>query len=234
MNRLQRFSGVFALGARRSKRGLSVFQLIGCIAAIVAGVVVGATFLDIDLKAAWQLGLESAGVAPPHEGAPHGDPAGATADSATPSSEDPEAGSPADVTLAYWNRLRELINEEETTRTQGEANAAGDGRAMLYAQAKAFRQAAEAIGGMDAEGVDPEATALAEALEEWYEQAADLSDEGTRLDEGDLASSSGPLGRRWHSAKKQQSERLDLLTRKIVSVQGKLSARYRKTFPDLR
>jgi hypothetical protein len=204
------------------------------VAAIVAGIVVGATFLDIDLKAAWQLGLERAGVASPHERGPQGDAAGATATTGPGSSGETGAASPADATLAYWNRLREIILEEQTARTQGEVKADGDARANLYAQANAFGQAADAIGGLATAGIDPEATTLAQDLADWYERAAELSDEGTRLDQGDLTASAGPLGRRWHSAQKQQGEQLDLLTRKIVSVQGKLSARYRKTFPELR
>jgi hypothetical protein len=231
MSRLPGFNSGYASGTFRFKRGLSIIQLVGCIAAIAAGIFVGAAFLDIDLKAAWNLGLQSAGVAVPQEKPLPGEPENATQGSGPGSTGN---GSAADLTLAYWNKLRDTIQEEQTARMKGPAGADGGPRAGLYVQMKAFRQAADAIRGLATEGVDAEATALADDLAAWYETAFELSDEGTRLEEADLAASSGPQGRRWHSAQKQLGEQSDLLSRKTKSVQGKLTSRYQKPFPDLR
>jgi hypothetical protein len=233
-------SGANTIHPRRFRRGLSVIQLVGCFAAIVAGVAVGAAFLQIDLKAAWQLGLARLGVAAPQENPAPADPSKEAATSGTNPTGDSQGGSSgvdtamAEATQAYWGLLREIIQAEQAARASGEVNAQGDPRAMLYTRLEAFRQASDAIRKLSTKSVDAEAAGLADDLAAWYERAAELSEEGTLLDEADLASESGPQGRRWHSAQKQLREQLDLLTRKTTSLQGKLSARYRKTFADLR
>lgn len=240
MNRHVRLSNFPQVRSRLCKRGLTFIQLVGCVAAITVGIVVGALFLDVDLKAAWQLGLENVGVATPHEKPAHSDAVeGAESDS----SGNPQDGSSgkgrkldgkAAATLAYWNGLREIIQTEQANRDHSELQAGGDIRGVMYARIDAFGQAAEAIDALAIDGVDAEAVQLGRELAKWYEQAVEICEQGTLLDEADLSSDSGPQGRRWHSAQKQQSERLDLLTRKTTSLQGKLSARYRTQFPDLR
>ena len=68
----------------------------------------------------------------------------------------------------------------------------------------------------------------------WYDRGAELADEGSSLlDEGELTAAQGPVGRRWHSARKQHREELDLLSRKCSSLRGKLTARYRVHFAEL-
>jgi hypothetical protein len=212
-----------------ARRGLSVLEVLGCIVAVLVGVGAGAAYLGVDLLALVGMGMEKE-VASPDEDPSGERPAGGGA--ADEASENPP--SPGDATLAFWNQLREIIREEQQVRAAGEQEAGGNRRAVLFAHSQAYLLAAQNIRRIPAQSVDAEATMLAEEIAVWYDRGAELADEGSLLDDGELSSAQGPIGRRWHTSREQHRAELDLLSRKCGSLRGKLTARYRLHFAELR
>lgn len=211
-----------------ARRGLSVLEVLGCIVAVLVGVGAGAAYLGVDLLALVGMGMEEEVASP--DGEPSGErPAGGGA--ADEASE--EAPSPGEATLAFWNRLREIFREEQQVRAAGEQEAGGNARGILFAHSEAYALAARNIRQIPNPSVDAEAILLAEEIAAWYDRGAELADEGSLLDEGELSSAQSPMGRRWHTSRIQHREELDLLSRKCGSLRGKLTARYRLHFAEL-
>lgn len=230
----------FSRAGRHSKinrSGLSILEVLGCIVAVVVGIWAGATYLGVDLLALVGIGMDDAAAAAGK--APDGTTSDADAATDAEATDSEAAGnaatqvSPGDATLAFWNRLREIIREEQSLRAEGERQVGGNALAVLHVHQEAYTIAAQSIRKLPRSSVDVEATQLAEEIAAWYDQGAELALEGTQLDTAELVQPQGPMGRRWHTAHKQHRAELDLLSRKCGTLRGKLTARYRLQFSEL-
>lgn len=225
-----------------ARRGLSTLEVLGWLVAMIVGVLAGAAYVGMDMLALAGLADESVDVSPAESAAAEtdafpdalssqGDESAATAEGLEPGSTRPSAAGRA--TLTYWNRLRTVIQAEQQARLEGERQAGGNPRAVLRARGGAYQAAAQSIRDIRADLADPESQQLAEQIAIWYEHGAELAEEGASLEEGELSTAQGPVGRRWHAAQKQHREESDLLSRKCGSLRGKLTARYGVRFAEL-
>jgi hypothetical protein len=85
------------------------------------------------------------------------------------------------ATLAYWNGLNSIMNQELSMRNTPTKVTADNANGFVESLASADQFAAKSIRELDTKNVDPEVVSLSGELAGWYEEGASLNGEATCL-----------------------------------------------------
>lgn len=139
-------------------------------------------------------------------------------------------------TLAYWNKLNDIMENEESMRRVPfggltKSNAAN----FMKRRDKAGRFAIAAFDKLDDKLVDPDAVDLAREIRDWYAAGVELNRQGSELHRSnDAQARQGTAGKSWGDATKHHNQSVAELNRRGDRLQEKLTQRYGLRFPDLR
>jgi hypothetical protein len=149
----------------------------------------------------------------------------------TPPNE-PDRGA---ATLAFWNRMNDVIAQEAVMRTvpSGGLTAASAGE-FLNRRIAAAKFAAGALKELDRKDVDPLVAEFARTLAEWYAAGATVNEEGQRLLAQEAEARRGPAGVRWQTTYKQHEQRVEEINASGARVRDAMQKKYGLEFPPLR
>lgn len=168
-------------------------------------------------------------------------PAGSTAvDSADGGAEPPVSAavrtktSAGETTLAYWNRLNDVIAKEAAMRAAPANVTAGNAAGFVDARLQAGRFASGALRELDATGVDPEVVAISRELVAWYDEEVTLNTKAqTLLKSSDIAARKGGAGSSWRAGEERHQRTCAEINRRAAELRTRLTARYGLEFPPL-
>ena len=138
-------------------------------------------------------------------------------------------------TLAYWNRLNEIMAREEEMRSvpSGGLTAANAGD-FLRRRGAASSYARDAIRDLPTAGVDPEVVRHAGDIAAWYARGNELNSTGSfLLNDADDATRKGEAGTAWGESEKHHHKSVGDLNRRGDELREELTQRYGIEFPDL-
>jgi hypothetical protein len=139
-----------------------------------------------------------------------------------------------EATLAYWNRLNEIIVREAGMRAAPPKLTAGNALSFVTGQSDAYTYAAGAIRGLDPAGVDPQVLDLSRELALWYDQGAINSREaGSLLQSNDVAARQGRPGKTWKTSFEDHRRQCLEINQRGERLRGELSRKYGLAFPKL-
>ncbi len=139
------------------------------------------------------------------------------------------------VTLAHWNRMNDVIDQEAAMRQapSGGITAANAGD-FLSRRIEAGQFAAGELRSLPTEQVDPAVLRLNAKLAAWYERGAQISSTGRRLLAGSESARRGPEGKAWQAADKSHQGEVQSLNLEAAQIQRAMQSKYRLAFPALR
>lgn len=138
------------------------------------------------------------------------------------------------ATLAYWNRVNDIIAREAEMRTAPSDITAANAEGFVAARLRAFRYAATALGGLKARNVDPEVASHVQHLIVWYEEGAELNQHATHLlNDASDEERKGSEGRSWQDAEKDHYESVQRLNQRGQALRKRMTQRYGIDFPAL-
>ncbi len=138
------------------------------------------------------------------------------------------------ATLAYWNKVNEIIAREGAMRTAPSDITAVNAEGFVAARLRAFRYAATALNGLKARNVDPEVAAHVQHLIVWYEEGAELNQHATHLlTEASDKDRKGSEGRGWQDAEKAHYESVQRLNQRGEELRQRMTRRYGIDFPAM-
>ncbi|HEY1602353.1 MAG TPA: hypothetical protein VGG64_22315 [Pirellulales bacterium] len=147
-----------------------------------------------------------------------------------PAAEKPSAGQ---TTLGYWNALNDVIARESAMRAPPANVTAANAGEFVGARLKAGRFASEALGALDARGVDAEALQLGRELMAWYREEVTLNERATSLlGSASAADRKGAAGS-WRSGEEQHRRKCDEINRHGAALRARLARKYGLAFPPL-
>lgn len=148
----------------------------------------------------------------------------------------PEATAPGPATLAYWNSMNSVIEQEEKMRaapTGGITNSNAVDFVDRRIAAGTF--AAESLKSIPSAGVDTEALALSGKLAAWYLKGVEICKKGKYLlEKADMKTRKGPQGKEWQKQDKEHQQSVVGLNTQGEQVRTRLAAKYRLEFPALK
>ena len=212
------------------RRGLSTLEVMGCLIALVGGLVIGAAYLGVDLPSAAQKLLGDAGFIEQVEPQPEtAQPEQMAADAA---GEIPNPGpTPAETrtaSVAYWKAVDRILDDHSSLK-QGAAQKWTGQQNLDYlsARQKVHRETADKLAELDTLAVDPRLLEFGEKMRSWHENGSELFQEAINISLGSPTGEfSGPHRSAWvASMKQQQMEKALLMKRK-----GAIRAYVRGTF----
>lgn len=155
---------------------------------------------------------------------------------ATPAAPRPDAAAPGPATLAYWNAINAVIEQEEKMRaapTEGISNSNAVDFTDRRIAAGTF--AAESLKTLPSAGVDSDAIALSGKLAAWYLKGVEICKKGKYLlEKADVKTRKGPQGKEWQKQDKEHQQSVAGLNAQGEQVRTRLAAKYRLTFPPLK
>jgi hypothetical protein len=136
-------------------------------------------------------------------------------------------------TLAYWNRLRNIAQDEAGLQTGTQAALSHTNADHAFAlRGRVSQFAAKAVEAIPTEQVDSEALQLGQQLADWYVKSGNLYQQAARLwSDRNAQQSAAQLTRQWETSERQLQNEGQLLVNKAASVQASLSRRYKGEFP---
>jgi len=139
-------------------------------------------------------------------------------------------------TLKYWNGLNRIMaNEEQMRRAPAGQLTRHNTGDFMKRRGEAHRYAASAIRDLPTKAIDLEAVHLASDIAAWYEQAAEINDQGIYLfQRGTVEQRKGPLGRAWSESERKHNAGVAAINARGDRLRAKLSEKYGLSFPDLR
>jgi hypothetical protein len=139
-----------------------------------------------------------------------------------------------EATLAYWNRLNDVMAREAAMRAAPPKLTADNALSFVTGSADAYTYAAGAIRALDPAGVDPQATALAQEIAVWYDQgAANSREAGSLLQSNDVAARQGQSGKTWKTSAEEHRKQCLEINKRGERLRGELSHKYGLKFPKL-
>ncbi|MGD9635686.1 MAG: hypothetical protein AB7G28_07535 [Pirellulales bacterium] len=139
------------------------------------------------------------------------------------------------VTLEYWNRLAQIVQNNYTLQL-GAESAATEGNATKVAAIKGrvSRLSATAIEALNTEKVDPALVTFGTDLATWYESGADLYDEAVRVWGASAGGQGNPqLAKEWQQANVQYENEGRLLRDRAKTLRETLTQELGVEFPPL-
>jgi hypothetical protein len=139
------------------------------------------------------------------------------------------------LSLAYWNRLNQIVGDETALQTDSESAASEGNAAQVTAiKARVCRFAASAIRAIPSGGVDSTAGEFGKQLANWYDHGGDLYEDAVRIWESPARGHDGhPLSEAWDQSKAQHRNEGRLLSERAVVVREALTRRFGGEFAAL-
>jgi hypothetical protein len=139
-----------------------------------------------------------------------------------------------EATLAYWNRLNEVIAREAALRAAPAELTSANVGGFVDARIQAARFASSAIGELEGAAVDPDALALGKELVAWYrDEIANNERAKSLLGSSDSAARKGSAGKSWRASEERHSRQCDEINRHGRDLRARLSRKYGLVFPPL-
>jgi len=145
------------------------------------------------------------------------------------------AGPTGEATLAYWNKMNDVILQEATLRSAPSGgitamNAAG----FLDARIHAAEFAVNTLRSLDATCVDPRVVTLGGNLIGWYSDGQEVAKSGKQLlTSASMKERQGTAGKQYQAAEKHHSESVNAINAEGEQVRKEMSNKYRIAFPPL-
>ena len=137
-------------------------------------------------------------------------------------------------TLAFWNRMHEIVSEHAALQMAAESAATEEEATKLATlKARINRFAAKALKAIPTEGVDRSAVALSRELGDWHERSGELYDRAVSLWESAARTQGHAVLKEWESAQNQLRNEARLLGDKIAAVRDSLSRRFGEEFREI-
>jgi hypothetical protein len=148
----------------------------------------------------------------------------------------PPQASRGERTLAYWNKMNDVIAQEEAKRAVPAGGVTTASAAeFLNRRIGAAKYAVGALKELDTKDVDPLATDFVETLGAWYGEGVAINEEGKRLLEQESAEARrGAAGLRWQTSYKHHEQGVQQINAAGARVRDMLEKKYGLAFPPLR
>lgn len=235
-----------------ARRGLSVLEVFGCMAALGGGILLGSLYLGVDVEAVAVRALD--GEAPaadetlaadaaadeqqqadPNHDAQEVPPATDVADSdlgeaglgTSAGSDSRDGAGDVQATDDYWKELTATIDREAANRATPPSDSEPWELFDYIARRRdAHAEAVAQLQQLEPDNVDPRLLDFADRVETWHQQGADLYARAAQLltDSGS-SNLGGPVAQSWQSAATQQRMEERLLVERRQSLQQYLSSR---------
>ncbi len=140
------------------------------------------------------------------------------------------------ATLAYWNEINSIIEQEEKLRSVPLGGlTAANAKDFLSRRSDSGEFAFRALSELDPKGVDAEVLSLSKSLRDWYERESKNAKEGENLlTKGDEKSRKGSPGKQWKSSELEHGKAVETINRTGAALRKKLIQKYKLNFPLLR
>ncbi|MDA1213997.1 MAG: hypothetical protein O2955_15890, partial [Planctomycetota bacterium] len=148
----------------------------------------------------------------------------------------PQELPPGEATLAYWNKMNQIIAEEEQIRAVPfgglqEVNMQN----FLKRRVHSGKFAAIELERLGTEHVDPEVIELSKAFIDRYSQGANIAQLGEILYlQGIEDNRHGEHDKLWRTSEREQSRAIEELDKKSAELQKILSEKYQLKFPPIK
>jgi hypothetical protein len=137
-------------------------------------------------------------------------------------------------TIAYWNRVHEIVREQAALQQAAESAASQDGATKLAAlKARINRFAASAIRAIPSEGVDRTAHGVSAELADWFERGAGVYDQAVVVWESPARRQDDPIAKEWEFAQMQIKNEGRLLGDKLAAARDALSRQFAHEFAEI-
>jgi hypothetical protein len=232
------------------RRGLSFLEFIGCLVAMIGGVMLGAMYLGLDLKHMASGVLVQAKIVEPSYFAvaeevttelPNDSPDAQKAGSSSSETSVPQLNAkPAPTsaetraaTRAYWNKLTEYMAAEAQGRLREEGSPEEWHLYDYLAQRKrGHEQALETLATLNETGVDEKLVAHGQQVTNWHQSGVKLFDHAlSLLSDGPGAKLTGPFAQSWQSAATQLRMEENLVLDRHKAVANYLDREYPAAAP---
>jgi hypothetical protein len=151
-----------------------------------------------------------------------------------PAKLDPALEAERDTTLAYWQRLSDIVSTVEALQTRVEPFATSVDRARVFAlRRRAMEYGQQAIDLLDPQGVEPRAVETGIRLAEWYMQGAELLARAGDLTAKQHEGRTVPAERHLGLSESDHEKRSELVRRKVDDAAVYLHSRFLTPFPPL-
>ena len=158
-------------------------------------------------------------------------------DPATAAEPSPAAAIPtASATLAFWNRMNDVIERETQLRSAplGGITSANAG-SFLTARIEAAEFAVTSLRALDTSGVDARAVAVSASVASWYEQGRRVADMGRDLlTEGSVKQRQGTAGQQYQTEERRHAAAVGAVNDEGERVRQQLIEEYGIAFPPLK
>jgi hypothetical protein len=247
---------------RRNRAGLTVLEFLGCVTAVLGGMWLGALYLGVNVEHLAHSVLEEAQLLDkvPEQWRPQGPTKNVVTREqmlATLRKEigslrteilslhasDPHDHTPpisANVEAAktntknYWQRLNEIVVNEETLQRDAAAAIDDANAARVFAiKGRVSRFAAQSIEAVPRDGVDESVVKFGRQLLLWYNKGGALYEEAVQIWEspaGQLARTQ--LTEKWKQAESQHRDEARLLRERASVLRGSMSRQFAEEFPE--
>jgi hypothetical protein len=157
-----------------------------------------------------------------------------TVSSDEPAKLDPALELERDNSIAYWQRLSDIVSTVEALQTRVEPFAASGDRARVFAlRRRALEYGQQAIDLLDPQGVDPRAVETGIRLSEWYLHGAELLGRAGDLTAKQHDGRTIPAERLLGQSEHDHEKRTELVRRKVDDAAVYLHSRFLVPFPPL-
>ena len=138
-------------------------------------------------------------------------------------------------TLAYWNQLNSIIEQEAAMRRPPEGGlSAANVADFLQRRGDAGKFAADSIRGLNNRGVDSALIVFGGKLAKWYENSVDAAQSGGSLLGADPNSRRGKPGQTYKKSEHQLQSDVKAINKDGQQLRSKLSRKYDLVFPPLK
>lgn len=142
---------------------------------------------------------------------------------------------PGESTLAFWNRVNDIIEQESAMRAaplgQLTASNAAD---FVQRRTHAARFASESIRDLPVEDVDGEVVSLSRRIADWYDEEAAVAGEAQTLLGLQAAVRQGGRGDRYKSREKSHARAVERINADGERLRQRLMRKYGLDFPPLK
>lgn len=137
-------------------------------------------------------------------------------------------------TLAYWNRLQDIVLGEAGLQQEADTALTEASAARVFAlKGRISRFAAKAVAVIPDDEVDASALQLGKQLEEWYDEGGVLYERAAGIWQLPSAGQRTHLTKRWTPAELHHRNEAKLLSDKAATLREVLSRRFGVEFPPL-
>jgi hypothetical protein len=164
-----------------------------------------------------------------------GKAAAGSAESASKANESasPELPPTKEKTLAYWERLIEIVTSERALQRDAEVTFNANNAARVFAiKGRVSRFSAKAVEAVPTQEVDESVVRFGRQLKLWYDRAGELYEKAVRIWETPIGQQArSELNQDWKQSDEQHRNEERLIYEKAAAVRGSMSRIYGAEFP---